>query len=86
MLSKQELKDMLEKNTNVILTRKNGNGDTVINSYADYKYHLGLRDLLVTMLRPKKREPKQEEPNEKLQKFGFENPIQREKKDGPNKK
>ena len=72
MLSKNELKDNLQEVEEIILTGQP-------KSYSDYKYYIGKRYIIVKMLVPKKRTPKQEEPNEKLQKFGFENPVQRKK-------
>lgn len=81
MLTKRELQDLLKLCEHLLLTRKNHNGDETIKSYSDYKYHLGVRDTLMIMLQVKKKTTKSDVPNEKLQKYGLENPLKRKKKD-----
>jgi len=77
MLSKKELQDELKYYEELILSGCDEHDKKTIESYSDYMYFVGKRELLIDMLRPKKRTPKEEVPNKKLQEFGFENPIQR---------
>lgn len=84
MLSMKELKEWLEKIEHYLLTGCDFTDRIFIHNYSDYKYYIGKREVLIDMLKPKKREPKEEVPTRKLQEFGLENPVKR--KDEPHKK
>ncbi len=78
---------MLETVEEELLSGKKYNGKD-IESFAEYKYILAERDMLIWMLQPKQRVKKEEKeiPEKILPEFGIHNPIHEKKKDGTNKK
>jgi len=77
MKTKKELKDELQSVEEMILS-----GQPMVKSFSEYTYLIGKRDTLVDVLKPRKRDKKNNDDggNKSLQKdFGIHNPISKSK-------